>query len=144
MFLLFSFNSFDHSSLSIPLLNWHFILKIKYLSLDSFHHILLNTPVWCVGREAIPQSSPKPMNSAENVVSWVVNVEDLSFNILVSFLALPRLKPNFQQNVKFACCMYNPHLHVFFFGKKLPFFVWIVFNICITKKCNVFCQQNVF
>jgi len=29
----------------------------------------------CVGLETIPQSSPKPMNSAENVVSWVVNVE---------------------------------------------------------------------
>jgi len=29
----------------------------------------------CVGREAIPESNPKPMNNAENVVSWVINVE---------------------------------------------------------------------
>jgi len=31
--------------------------------------------VYGVGREAIPQSNLKTMNSAENVVSWVVNVE---------------------------------------------------------------------
>jgi len=29
----------------------------------------------CVGPEAIPHNNPKPMSSAENVVSWVVNVE---------------------------------------------------------------------
>ena len=72
----------------------------------------------------------------QNVVVSFISTP-LPLNILVSFLTLPRHKPNFQQNVKFACFMYNPHLHVFLFSKINCLFFLIVLNICITKKCNV-------
>jgi len=102
----------------------------------------------CAGPEAIPQSSPKPMNSVEMLsfgllmLRHSINTSTLSFQQLChstsscrSWLFLDTNPISNKMLSLHVLCMVL--IYMFFFQIFFFFFLWIVLNICITKECNV-------